>query len=200
MKTKMIIFTCIAICGISFLSLGYTSAQSGSPLSKIATVDIQRVYEDCDAIKTFSEKLNAEMKEMTKQEDQLTASIQALETELDSGALKVGSQDFFDRNRELAQKKAQLSYIQDFNKSEQALKGQLWKMDLYQKILDVVNTLGKEKDLYLVLAVEETDLTPQRADEFANVVRSHKVLYSGGCIDLTDEVITTLNKQTKSGN
>ncbi|MEJ2646968.1 MAG: hypothetical protein P8016_01010, partial [Sedimentisphaerales bacterium] len=65
---------------------------------------------------------------------------------------------------------------------------------------DVVNTLGKEKDLYLVLAVEETDLTPQRADEFANVVRSHKVLYSGGCIDLTDEVITTLNKQTKSGN
>jgi Skp family chaperone for outer membrane proteins len=200
MKTKMIVFVCIAVCGISFLSLGYTSAQQGSPLSKIGTVDIQRVYEDCDAIKTFSEKLNAEMKTMTAQEDQLTASIQALETELDSGALRIGSQDFFDRNRELAQKRSELSYLKDFNKSEQALKGQLWKMDIYKKILDMAKTLGKEKDLYLVLAVEETDLSPQRAEEFANVVRSHKVLYSGGCLDLTDEVIARLNKETKSGN
>ena len=71
---------------------------------------------------------------------------------------------------------------------------------MYKKIIKIANDLGKEKDLYLVLAVEEPDLAPDKADDFANVVRSHKVLYSGGCVDLTQEVIEKLNKETEAGN
>ena len=72
-------------------------------------------------------------------------------------------------------------------------------MDLYSKILKVANEIGSEKDLYLVLAVEEPDLSPKRVEEFATVVRTHKVLYSGGCMDLTDAVITKLNQLTQAG-
>lgn len=200
MKTKMIVSMCIILCGISFMSLGYTSAQSGSTLSKIGTVNIERVSVECNATLAYTEKLKADIQKMTAQEDQLNASIQALESELDTGALIIGSQDFFDKNRELAQKKAQLGYLQDFNNQEQGLKSQLWKMDLYQKILKTAQDLGQEKGLYLVLATEEPNLSPQRVDDFANVVRTHKVLYSGGCVDLTDEVIKKLNEETQAGN
>jgi Skp family chaperone for outer membrane proteins len=200
MKTKMSVLMCLFVIGVFFLSLGYSSTQSSGPLSKIGTVDIETVSVQCEATKAYTEKLKADIQKMTNEEDKLNASIKALETELDSGALKIGSQDFFDRNRELAQKKAQLSYLQDFNKQEQGLKNQLWKMDLYKKILKVTNDIGKEKNMGLVLAVEEPDLSPQRADDFANVVRAHRVLYSAGCVDLTNEVIERLNKETKAGN
>ena len=200
MKTKMLVLVCLLGTWVLFLSYGYSSAQSGGALSRIGTVNIEDVSKNCDATKVYAEKANAEFKKMTDEEDKLNLAIQALQTELDSGALKVGTQDYFDRYRELAQKKSQLGYLKDFNTSEMALKNQLWKMDLYKKILDIANKIGKEKDLYLVLAVEEPDLSPQKAEEFPNIVRSHKILYSGGCADLTKEVIEKLNQETQAGN
>ena len=155
---------------------------------------------ECNATSAYTEKLKAEIQKTTAEEDKLNVSIQALEAELDAGMLQIGSKEFFDKNRELAQKKAQLGYLQDFNNQEQGLKSQLWKMDLYQKILKTTQDLGQEKGLYLVLATEEPKLLPQEADKFSTIVMTHKVLYSGGCVDLTDEVIKKLNQETPSGN
>lgn len=200
MKIKMIVFICLLGFGFLFLTYGYSSAQSGVPMSRIGTVDIQAVSEQCNATKAYSEKVKTEIQKLTNEEDKLNTTIKLLQADIDSGALKIGSQEYFDKYRDLRGKEAELKNLQDYNQQEQGLKTQLWKMDLYKKITTIANNLGKEKELYLVLAVEEPDLSPQRADDFANVVRSHKVLYSGGCLDLTKEVIEKLNQQTQAGN
>ena len=200
MKTKMFVLACLLSIWVLFLSYGYSSAQSSGSLSRIGTVDIQAVSEKCNATKIYSDKVKADIQKMTNEEDKLQTSIKLLHADIDSGALKIGSQEYFDKFRELRQKEADLSALQNYNPQEQGLKTQLWKMELYKKIIKIANDLGKEKDLYLVLAVEEPDLAPDKADDFANVVRSHKVLYSGGCVDLTKEVIEKLNKETEAGN
>ena len=200
MKTKMIVLVCLLGFGILFFNYGYSSAQSSGPLSRIGTVDIQVVSEQCNATKAYSEKVKADIQKMTNEEDKLKTAIQLLQSDIDSGALNIGSDDYFSKFRELRQKQADLNSLQDYNQQEQGLKTQLWKMELYKKILKIANDLGKDKGLYLVLSVEEVDLSPQRADDFANIVRSHKVLYSGGCVDLTKEVIEKLNLETQAGN
>jgi Skp family chaperone for outer membrane proteins len=199
MKIKMIAL--ISLFGFCFLLLSrdYSQAQISGPASKIGTINIERVSMDCAATKEYMKKATEESQKLKADEESLKKSIQALEAELDEETYKVGSDEFYKKNRELAQKKSQLSYLQDFNQQEIGLKTQLWKMDLYSKILKVANEIGSEKDLYLVLAVENPELSKTRVEEFANVVRAHKVLYSGGCVDLTDAVITKLNQLTQAG-
>ena len=111
---------------------------------------------------------------------------------------QVGSDEFFKKNGELAQKENQLKF-QDFKQQELSLKNQLWQINLYNKVIKIANEIGAEKDLYLVLAIEKGELSPQRPDDFALAVKTHKVLYSGGCMDLTEMVIARLDQQTKAG-
>ncbi len=198
MKFKLLASLCLLCAMVLFLSHEYSSAQSLGPVSKIGTVNIEKVSMECNATKAYMEKATAEIQKLKTEQEKLRDSIKALETELDSGALKVGSPEFFAKNRELAQKKAEIGYLQDFDQQEQGLKTQLWKMDLYKKILITAQDVGKSKDLYLVLAVEEPDLSAQKAEEFATIVRTHKVLYSGGCVDITKDVISKLNQETQA--
>lgn len=200
MKIKMIALLFLFGIGTLFLSHEYSSAQSGIPISKIGTVDIIRVSKECNASKAFVEKTKEDIQKLRAEEEKLRIAIQALEKDLASGHLKVGSPEFYNKNRELAEKEAQLKFPQDFNVQEQSLKNQLWQMDLYAKILKIANDIGAEKDLYLVLSVEEPEISPQNMDDFAIFVKTHKVLYKGGCMDLTDAVIARLNQETKSGN
>lgn len=196
MKLKLLVSLCLLCVMVLLMSHEYTSAQSIGPVSKIGTVDIERVSKGCNATKEYQDKAIAELQKLKADQDNLRKAIQALEDALDSNAFKVGTPEFFAKNRERAQKKAELAYHQDFDQQEQGLKNQLWKMELYKKILKIVNEVGKSKDLYLVLAVEEPELAEEQVEEFPTIVRTHKVLYSGGCVDITNDVIAKLNQET----
>jgi Skp family chaperone for outer membrane proteins len=195
MKTKMIVLICLLVLGISFLNREYTTAQSSSPVSKIGVVNIERVLMECDATKAYMEKARVEIQKLKDEQEKLKASIKVLDQELSSGVFKVGSSEFYQKNRELAEKENSLKLLQDFNQQELSLKNKLWQIDLYKKVMQIAKEIGKEKDLYLVLSVEEPELSPQIADDFTLVVRTHKVLYSGEGMDLTALVITRLNQQ-----
>ncbi|MBN2588758.1 MAG: OmpH family outer membrane protein [Sedimentisphaerales bacterium] len=192
MKTKMVILICLLVLGISFLNREYTLAQTSSPISKIGIVNVERVLMECDATKEYMEKARSEIQKLKEEQEKMNTSIQVLEQELDSGAFKFGSSEFYQKNRELAKKKSDLNLLMDFNQQELSLKNQLWQMDLYKKVMQITKEIGKEKDLYLVLSVEEPEMSP---DDFTLVVRTHKVLYGGEGMDLTDIVISRLNQQ-----
>jgi Skp family chaperone for outer membrane proteins len=67
-------------------------------------------------------------------------------------------------------------------------------MKIYTDILRIVNEVAQQKGLDLVLEKNEPELldsTP--ANELMLTIRTHKVLYSGGCVDITDEVIARLD-------
>jgi len=195
MKTKMIVLICLLLLGISFLNREYTSAQSSSPASKIGVVNIERVLMESDATKAYMEKARGEIQKLKDEQEKLRASIKVLDQELSEGRFTVGSDEFYKKNRELAVKENELKLLQDFNQQELSLKNKLWQIDLYKKVMQIAKEIGKEKDLYLVLSVEEPELSPQAVDDFTLIVRTHKVLYSGEGMDLTDTVITRLNQQ-----
>lgn len=199
MKTKMIVLICLLVFIVSFLGHEYTSAQTSSPISKIGVVNVEDVIVKCNATKTFMENAKKEIQKLIEEQKKIRVEKQSLESELDSGIYKVGSDEFFQKNSELAEKENQLKY-QDFKQQELSLKNQLWQINLYNKIIKIANEIGAEKDLYLVLAIEEGELSPQRPDDFTLAVKTHKVLYSGGCMDLTEMVIARLDQQTKAGN
>jgi Skp family chaperone for outer membrane proteins len=67
--------------------------------------------------------------------------------------------------------------------------------ELYQDILRITSELAEQKDLDLVLEKDEIDEISLSVNEISRTMSTHKVLYSGGCVDITNEVVARLDKE-----
>ena len=105
-----------------------------------------------------------------------------------------GSSDHMERLKETLQKQNELKTLQELNPRRRALKEMQWTQTLYQAILRITKELGAAKGLNLVLEGDQPQFPFQRYEELVGILSTHKVLYSEGCIDLTNEVIAQLDK------
>jgi Skp family chaperone for outer membrane proteins len=197
MKVKTVLLACSIGVVVLFLVHEYSLAQanSGEPILPIATVSVSRAIRECKATTKFGEKSRAENTRMDAEEDKLAKEVQALAAALRAGALKPDSPDYMQQYQELYQKQAQLKVMEEYNPQRKALAQQLWTEKLYKEILRITKEVASQKGLALVLAVEEPEFPMPRYEELVMALRTHKVLYNGGCVDLTNEVIAVLDKE-----
>jgi Skp family chaperone for outer membrane proteins len=203
MKIKTVLWGSLMSGVVLLLVHQYCLAQAApvKPTLPIATVSVSRAIRECKATAKFREKTGAENSQMDAQEDQLTKEIQALAATIRAGAFKPDSNDYQQQYLDLYKKQAQLKTMQDYNPQRKALAQQLWTEKLYKEILHITKELAAQKGLALVLEVEEPEFPMPRYEELVMSLRTHKVLYGGGCVDLTDDVIAALDKeQAKLGN
>jgi len=200
MKIKTILLVCLTVVFVLFLVHEYGMAQvkTDSPALQVGIVNVRRALRDCKATAKYRERTTAENDKMDAEEEQLSKEIQALAAGL--RALKQGSSDYMTQYKEYRQKQAKLQVLQEFNPQEKALKHQQWTQTLYKEILRLAKELAAKKGLPLVLGVDEPEFPMQRYEELMMALSTHKVLYSGGCPDLTDEVIAELDKEESKFN
>ena len=209
MKAKTMFLGCLA--GVVILAMGYpdggnrdSQAQLASakaaagpkanePGLKIGVVSIGRALRNCKATVSYRERVIAENGEMDIEEKGLSRDIQALAAGLK--ALKPDSSDYLARYRELLQKQSELKALQEFNPRRRMLREMRWTQDLYKEILRITKELAAEKGLDLVLGADEPTFPIQRYDELMMTLSTHKVLYSDGCVDLTNEVVARLDNK-----
>jgi len=198
MKIKTMVLCCLA--GVVVLAMAPTSNKRGQaqskgdiPSSKIGTVSIMKVFRHCKSSAAHRSELIAEQSRVRAELEKLDTQLQAQEAGLK--ALKQDSSDYLARRKEIINKQASMKAQEDFSKEQLILKQYKWSKELYQDILRIISELAKEKGLDLVLEKGEIDLLALGINELSQTIRTHKVLYSGGCIDITDEVVARLDKE-----
>ncbi len=173
--------------------------KANEPALNIGTVSIGHALRNCKATVKYRERAIAENEKMNIEEERLSKEIPALAAGLK--AFKPGSNDYLSRYKELLQKQGELKALQEFNPRQRMLRDLQWTQDLYKEILRITKELAAEKGLGLVLGMNEPEFPIQRYDELMMTLSTHKVLYSDGCVDLTNEVVARLDKiQSKFGN
>ncbi|OHB78237.1 MAG: hypothetical protein A2Z25_00115 [Planctomycetes bacterium RBG_16_55_9] len=194
MKIKTLISGCLVGIIVLFLAreFGQAQALSSPPALNIAIVEIGKALQNCQATMKFKERMTAEDNEMQKEEDGLSEQIKSLRGVLQ--ALVPNSNDYFVRSKEMMQKQKALEGLQDYNRQLKGLKIHQWTEKIYPEILRVTKELAAKKGLALVLAVEEPEFPTPRPEVLSAAIQTHKVLYSGGCSNLTSEVIAELDK------
>ncbi len=195
MKIKIMVLGLLVCMIVLLCGHAYSSAQPSEKVFKIGVVSVERVLRDCKATAKFREQITADNKKMAAEEEKLSLEIKALSTGLQSGALKVGSSDHLAQYKEMLQKQAELDALKEFNPRQSALKQQQWTQELYRKILQTTKVLALEKDLILVLEKSEPEFPIQT--ELGMIIGTHKVIYSGGCLDITNDVIAKLDADEK---
>ncbi len=164
--------------------------QSGAGL-KIGVVSIRKIFQDCKRSVGYREEAAAEQNKIIAELEKLSKEIDAEKAGLKT--LKEDSSDYMTRAKELFEKQASYQAQQEFYKQQMELKDKLWTKELYQDVLRTAGEVAKEKGLDLVFREDEIDFSEENANELGLAMRVQKLLYSGGCLDITDEITTRLN-------
>jgi Skp family chaperone for outer membrane proteins len=164
--------------------------QSGAG-PKIAVVSIRKIFQDCKRSVSYREEANAEQNEIITELEKLSKEIETERAGLKT--LKEDSSDYMARAKELFEKQARYQARQEFYKQQMELKDKLWTKELYQDILRIAGVIAKEKGLDLVFREDEIDFSEANASELGLAMTTQKLLYSGGCVDITNEVKARLD-------
>ncbi len=166
--------------------------QSGAGL-KVAVISVRKIFLECKRGVSYGEETNAERNRIFAELGKLSKEIEAEQAGLKT--LKENSSDYMARAKELFEKQASYQARQEFYKQQIELKDKLWTKELYQDILRIAGEIAKEKGLDLVFREDEIDFSEANTSELGLAMRVQKLLYSGGCLDITDEVIARLDAE-----
>ena len=160
-------------------------------MPKVGVVSIRKILET-------SEKQAKYMKEATAEHNTVIAKLEKLSKEIYAGeaglkTLKIGSSDYLAQLEKIWEKKGILQSQEDFYKQQIEFKDKQWHGQLYKEILQITNEVAKEKGLDFVFEMSEPELPALSSKELAMTIRMHKLLYSEGCVDITDDVIAQLD-------
>jgi Skp family chaperone for outer membrane proteins len=195
MRAKAILLS--FLIGVVIVFVGYQrgrAAPAGDGAQpKIGVVGIRRIFQDCKRNVKYREEATAEQQKIIAELGKLKSEIEADEAGLK--ALKAGSSDYLDLMKAVLEKQASLQAKQDYHKQQLALKDQRWTEELYTDILRETAAVAKQKGLDIVLEKDEPELPALSAQELMMIIRTHSVLYSGGCPDITDEVINRVDAE-----
>lgn len=193
MKAKTVVLSCsIGIVALLFIH-GFSFAQANAvTTSKIGLISVSRALRDCKATATFGAKVKAEAEQMAAAEKALNDEINVLTGGV--RALVPGTPDYMDQYKLLVQKQAELKAIQEFNREQRSVSQRAWAEKVYKEILRLTKEVAAAKGLDLVLERSEPEFPIQGADQLMMTLSTNKVLFGGGCLDITDEIIAELDK------
>jgi len=195
MKTKTVMFLgCLA--GVVLLTgYQYSLAQPKADQHSltIAVVNVREIFRKCNRNAKYRQDAMAEYNTAMLELEKLSKQIQADEAGLKT--LKPGSPDHLKQYQDVLKKKGELDARQQYLKQERSLKDQRWTEQVYQEVLQIVKELAEKKGLDMVFDKEEPEFPSASGDELMLTLSTHKVLYSGGCPDITDEVTARLDEK-----
>jgi len=191
MKIKVMVLSCLA--GAVVLSVAYSGAEpKADKLSlKIGVVSVERIFQDCKRTIRYREEAIAEQRRVRASLEKLAKESEAEEAGLET--LKTGSSDYLAQMKEILQKRASFRVDTEFHNREMVLKEQKTTEELYEDILRETKEVAKQKGLDLVFEMSEPELPASSPSQLELAIATHKLLYSAGCLDITDDVIARLD-------
>jgi Skp family chaperone for outer membrane proteins len=182
----------LVICAVAlFAAFEYSqAAPQATATSRIGIVSVRNAF-------NASKKHAQYRAQVLASQSQARAGLETLSKQADAEeaglkTLKPGTTDYLTQLQSVLEKRARLQTQQEYLKQERTLQDKMWMEKLYQEILKVTKEIAQEKGLELVLEQTEPEF-PISSEELMVTFSSHKVLYGGGCVDLTEEVTARLD-------
>jgi len=178
----------LAVCvlvSLAVMERGRAAAQPTSPAVKIGVVSMREVFKGSKKHMQYSNQAMTRQAQSRAQLENLRKDAEGEEAELKT--LRQGTADYTQQLQVVLDKRARMQSQQEFLKQQSVMEDKKWLEDLYQAFAKAARDVAKEKGLDLVLERTEPEF-PVPSEELMTTLYMHKVLYAGGCIDLTGEV------------
>ncbi|MCL5279636.1 MAG: OmpH family outer membrane protein [Planctomycetes bacterium] len=183
----------ILVCAAAVLAAmpyGQAASQAPGPASRIGVVSVRDVFNGSKKHAQYQGLLAQRVSKARAQIEELNKQVETAEAELK--VLKQGTADYVKQYQAVLEVRSKLQNEQEVLKAQRMAEDKKWFEDLYQEALKAIDALAKEKGLDLVLERSEPKF-PLASEEVWSTVGTHKVLYSGGCVNLTNDVIDRID-------
>ena len=185
----MSILVCVAAL-LAAMQYGQAASQATPPASRIGVVSVRDVFNGSKKHAQYQGLLAQRVSKARAQIDELNNQVNTAEAELKQ--TKPGTADYITRYQAVLEARSKFQNGQELIKQQRMSEDKKWFEDLYQEALKAVDALAKEKGLELVLEQSEPKF-PLASEEVWSTVGTHKVLYGGGCVNLTNDVIDRID-------
>ncbi|MHC4387508.1 MAG: OmpH/Skp family outer membrane protein [Planctomycetota bacterium] len=159
-------------------------------------MSIRKIFQDCQKRTKHDEELRAEEEKVNVRLNELKRKIDAARAGLE--AIKPDSRDYLELARNLRLKEQNYQAELQYYEKTLGLKDREWTKQFYEDILRVSGVVAKQKGFDLVFERSKPDFSTVSATELLMTIQTHKVLYSAGCVDITEEVMVRLDKEASN--
>jgi Skp family chaperone for outer membrane proteins len=211
MKIRAMVLGCLA--AVVILSTGYIGTEAGlvafgqsEPVKagpdndkvcpKIGVISIREIFRASERISKYRQDAMVERQTMELRLNGLAAKIQSEESGL--ALLSPGSSDHLAQLERIYRNRANLEMEKELYNKKLALKEQRITEDLYGAILLATRAVAQEKGLDLVFEKSEPELPAPSPTQLELAMGTHKVLYSSGCPDITNDVLARINAEDRA--
>jgi Skp family chaperone for outer membrane proteins len=171
---------------------GLAKAKKDFTPPKVGVVSIRGVLENTKKKTQFEAQLKVEGEKVMAELDKSEKEIEALKADMNTRV--AGSGDYMDLMHKGMKKQAALKATDEFYQKQFALKQQVWTEETYKEILAAAEETAKNMGLDMVLAKEDFLFPSASSNELLMTIKTSKVLYSSDELDITKEVLATLDK------
>jgi Skp family chaperone for outer membrane proteins len=158
---------------------------------KAGVVSIRKIFRDCKKSAKYRLESNTERQRIDAELNKLDSEIKAQQAGLKT--LKRGTDNYMAQVKEILEKQGSLKALGEFYQQQLSSKEQRMTEVIYQDILRITSEVAKQKGLDLVFEISAPELPALSPTELELSMGMHKLLYSDGCIDITNEVMTILD-------
>lgn len=188
MKTRMMLLCCLICVAVSLLpnlsGPGNAANRVTEGPQKIAVIRILELLRDQAASDEHRKEMITERNQANRELEQLNR--QANEAEQALKTFTVGTDDYIDQLGKVMEAQARLQSRKEFLDRQMSMKQQLWTQDTYNKIVRATTEVAQAKGYGVVLAADPNGLP--LSETFSAMIAMQKVVYAGGCPDITEEV------------
>lgn len=209
MKSKLSVTALVVVITIMSAAIIATSAQPASPAKrgekavapapetkcpKIGVVSVRKLFQDSKRNVKYRQETTAERDKMEAELQKLAAEIDLAKQDIKG--LRTDSNDYSRIMKEILEKQGKLQAQQEYYKRQMEIREQVAIEGLFKDVLQATAEVAKEKGLDLVLERSEPDLPSVSGNELTLTISTHKVLFSAGCEDLTQDVLAKVDANT----
>jgi Skp family chaperone for outer membrane proteins len=183
------ILVCVAAL-LAAMQYGHAASQPATSVSKIGVVSVRDVFAGSKKHALYQDQTAKRVAQTRTQIEELTKQLDTEEGDLKT--LKQGTAEYVKQFQVVLDTRSKLQNRQEMFKQQRMAEDKKWFEDLYQETLKATEAAAKERGLDLVLERTEPKF-PIASEEVWSTVSTNKVLYGGGCPDLTNDVIARID-------
>ena len=195
-RRTMLFATALAI----FLTCANAAqAQEAAGTVKVAIASPARIFNEMQETKDLKAKMETERKTLEGTEKEKRDKLNALKADRD--ALKPDSPQYHERNKELVQAAIEFEVWGKMMQAEVQRNQKQQMKHLYDLIEVAVGEVAKQKGIDLVIADQRADMPENlesvNVDQLRAIINQRDVLYSVPKVDITNDVIASLDAAYK---
>jgi len=164
-----------------------------------ATIDVVRIFSDTAQIKDLNEHMRQKTEDYAAELKQRSESLNAKKLELQ--AFKPGTPDYDQRRKELLKMNAEAMAWSKATEEDLDLQKFDWTVEIYKLAIESAGKVAKDRGFDVVLQRTEfkpAELQDRNVQTLRSMIQSRVVIHAIPEVDITDDVIRTMDQHYKS--